>query len=541
MAEVFTGYDEYMSCVFDCVNRALNVHLEEMKQVFASGQGGFKNVLYPDLEVASDVTRDKIIRFDRTRAQAVKGTANPDSEEGDSEGEEAEEEESAEDDDELDDLFSQFAVHVDKEESKDDSESGSAPVSDGRTSEERIKAIRERADATIAAGIDLPLHNLCTKRGFEDFTYFCFACAILSSTQTDYAGVFQIINENGSLSSPTIESAAKLYYAGNFSITTAYGDMSACLEQFLPILDLRVIPSMPFSTVVSPDKRIIDYLFGRHPMELDENYSRFMRMLTKEDDELDEVLCNSNVLEAMEIAYAQGSRLFSYIGDEGSGRKFFVRNFCKKNNLRALTVNCKKLFVYDYSFVEKAIWAVTRECILTDGCCVLDELQYREEEKEKFFGYMDLFFMKLSEKGFTVFANSKESINFKEITKEEITLLNIPAPDIDERVACWNYYAKGVPTEEYQQCGTDGYKPVAQFVPAPAVLLELECEHGDFANEQPAANEQQQNCEPGQVGYGEFLRRNNERRPEECVRGGGQADKSHSLPLVEIELCQAQG
>ena len=65
MAGSFTGYDEYMRSVFDCVNRALDEHLEGMKQVFASGQGGFKNVLYPDLEVASDVTRDKILAFDR--------------------------------------------------------------------------------------------------------------------------------------------------------------------------------------------------------------------------------------------------------------------------------------------------------------------------------------------------------------------------------------------------------------------------------------------------------------------------------------------
>ena len=436
MATAFLGYDEYMSNVFDCVNRALDVHLNGMKQVFASGQGGFKNVLYPDLEVASDVTRDKIIRFNKLNGEEESSDVSA--------GTGTKEEE--EFDEDLAKLLGVFAF--DNGEGDAEGKSATPDHEESATTgsfspAERIREIRQRADAAIEDGVALPFHTLCTKRGFEDFTYFCFACAILSSTQTDYAGVFQIINENGNLSSPTIESAAKLYFGDSFSITMAYGDMSACLEQLLPILDLRVIPSMPFSTAVSPDKRIIDFLFGRHPMNLDENYSRFMRMLTKDDDELDDILCNSNVLEAMEIAYDQGSRLFSYIGDEGSGRKFFVRYFCKQNNLRALTVNCKKLFVYDYSFVEKAIWAVTRECILTDGCCVLDELQYREEEKEKFFGYMDLFFMKLSEKGFTVFANSKEKINFKEITKEQITLLELPAPAIDERVACWNYYAKG--------------------------------------------------------------------------------------------------
>ncbi|MCR5467347.1 MAG: hypothetical protein K6F37_00160, partial [Lachnospiraceae bacterium] len=427
MAGSFKSYDEYMRSVFDCVNRALDAHLEGMKQVFASGQGGFKNVLYPDLEVASDITRDKIISYDRYASDGV------------DEGGGTENTSDISDDDNLDDLLAEFA-------SGDEGFDFGEKEDDFYTEisiHDRIVDIRERADAAVSEGILLPFHTLCTKRDFEDFTYFCFACAILSSTQTDYAGVFQIINENGGLSSPTIESAAKLYYGVDFSITKAYGDMSACLEQLLPILDLRVVPSMPFSTAVSPDKRIIDFLFGRHPLNLDENYSRFVRMLTRDNDELDEILCNANVLEAMEIAYNDGSRLFSYLGDEGSGRKFFVRQFCNRKNMRALAVNCKKLFAYDYGFVEKAIWSVTRECILTDGCCVLDELAYREEEKEKFFGYMDLFFLKLSEKGFTVFANSKESINFKEITKEQITLLELAPPDIDGRMACWDYYAKG--------------------------------------------------------------------------------------------------
>jgi hypothetical protein len=87
--------------------------------------------------------------------------------------------------------------------------------------------------------------------------------------------VFQIVNENGSYTSPTIESAGRLYFGNHFSITGAYGDMSVCLEQLLPVMDLRVNSTMPFSTVLGPDKRLIDFLFGRNPLKLDENYSRF--------------------------------------------------------------------------------------------------------------------------------------------------------------------------------------------------------------------------------------------------------------------------
>lgn len=430
----YASYDEYMKNVFDCVNRCLSAYLENMKSTFSNGQGGYKNVLYPDLEIASDAARDHVMRFERDQGGF------------DEAGGEDEEEDNLEDEigieDDLMAVFSAFAIEGD-EESGSGEEAGNALVQADMDVTARILEVQSRAKASVEAGVSMPFYELCSKMEFDPFTIFCFACGILSSTQTDYAGIFQIVNENGGLSSPTIESAGRLYYGDKYSITGAYGDMSVCLEQLLPVLDLRVVPSMPFSTAVSPDKRIIDFLFGRDRMKLDENYIRFMRMLTKDDEPLDKILCNENVLEAMKIAYKDGSKIFSYHGDEGSGRKFFVRLFCKENGLRAINVNCKKLFVYDYSYVEKAIWAVTRECILTDGCCVLDELQYRDEEKEKFFGYMDLFFTKLTEKGIIVFANSKETINFKEITKEQITLLELPAPDIDGRLSCWNYYAQG--------------------------------------------------------------------------------------------------
>ena len=505
MGEVkpFKSYDEYMGNVFDCVNRCLYQYLEGMKGVFSNGQGGYKNVLYPDLEVASDSTKEQMQKLSwvlttpaeevgkKTTEGSAKSEASDDdpfagfgglgddSDSGESGGGAASDDPFADvfglfgsddesggeggddlsdifgSDDDLMDIFSSFGSLGDEE---DEGEGGgddpfgglsggasSGPAVDTTPIADvggRILEIQERAKAAVEAGANMPFYVLTEKLGFDPFTIFCFACGILSSTQTDYSAVFQIVNESGGMNTPTIESAGKLYYGNKFSITGAYGDMSVCLEQMQPILDLRIIPSMPFSTPVSPDKRIIDYLFGKYPMKLDENYSRFLKMLTKEDEQLDDILCNENVLEAMKIAYGDGSRLFSYMGDEGSGRKFFIKKFCAENGLRAMSVNCKKLFVYDYSYVEKAIWAVTRECILTDGCCVLEELQYRDEEKEKFFGYMDLFFTKLTEKGVTVFCNSKETINFKEITKEQITLLTLNPPDIDGRVACWNYYSK---------------------------------------------------------------------------------------------------
>lgn len=418
--EPFSGYPEYMDYLFACVNSRMDQYLEEMKGLFASGQGGYKNVLYPDLEIAHNLCQEKIHLFSAEAAR--------DSEDG-------EVEQTAQLGDELMALLGDYAAEMGVAESEE-SQGGREP-----DCEEMMAYIEARAEKTLEAGIALPFYSLCKKMEFEYFTTFCFACSILASTQTDYAGVFQVINENGSLPAPTIESAARLYYGNQFSITGAYGDMSVGLEQLQPILDLRVNGSMPFSTVVTPDKRIIDFLFGKRPMQLDENYIRFFKMLT-DDKELDPIMANQGQLDAMEISYQEGVRIFSFFGDEGSGRKFFIKQFCKKNGMGAISVNCKKLFVYDFAFVEKALWAVTRECILTNSCCCLDELTFHEEEKEKFLGYMDLAFAKLVSRGLLVYALSKEKMPMRDITKEEFTELEIPTPTTQEREECWRLFSK---------------------------------------------------------------------------------------------------
>ncbi len=414
-ASAFDSYEEYMEYLFACVNEGMNRYLRGLKEVFATGQGGYKNVLYPDLEIAHDTCMEKLNRFLRLSPEK--------------------EEEKGEEDQELWDLFGEF---IEEQRQGEEGEEEVLVESVG----EMMEYIQERARVSKEQGIGLAFYEICEKLEFENFTVFCLVCGILASTQTDYAGVFQVINENGGLPLPTIEAAAKLYYGDHFSVTGAYGDMSVCLEQLLPILNLKVQNSMPFSTLISPDKRMIDYLFGKYPMKLDENYERFMKILTKDGEELGPILANQGILEAMEISYGDGVRIFSYYGDEGSGRKFFIRHFCQRHGMRAISINCKKLFVYDFGFVEKALWAVTRECILTGACCCLDDLVYREDEKDKFFGYMDLAFAKLIRHDILVFAVSKEKLALREMTKEEFTELELPTPSNQERENCWKHFSQ---------------------------------------------------------------------------------------------------
>lgn len=431
----FENYNQYMTYLFACVNSTLDEHLKEMKKVFANEQGGYKNVLYPDLELAHDIAKDHVIRFFDTIKPATEDDLNTEKEQ-----EEIFEEDNVSDD--LMDLIGAFSLGDDDDEDEEDYDSERS-WNDNQTppdAKSMIEHIQTRASKSSEAGMVLPFYEVCSKQKFSPFTVFSFVCAVLSSTQTDYAGIFQVVNGNGNLSSPTIESAARLYYGKNYSITGAYSDMSVCLEQLQPVMDLRIVTGMPFSTSLSPDKRLIDFLFGTDPYKLDDSYSRFFKMLTKRNEELDPILANQNVLDAMKISYKEGTKIFYYVGDEGSGRKFFVKNFCKEEGLQAIILNCKKLFGTDFSFVDKALWALTRECILTGACCCLEELVYREEEKERFQTYMDMAFNKLNSKGILVFAMSKEDVKLSEITKDDITTLSLPTPNNIEREECWKHY-----------------------------------------------------------------------------------------------------
>ena len=414
----FSSYEEYTTYLFYLVDYQLNEYLESMKILYATGDGNYKNVLYPDLEIASDLCSNNIASVHLKIKKS----------------------DSASDNEKTEDLPEELAKLL------EDFAFGEAEPKEQEVKENvdiayYMEYIRDRAKISVEQGISLPLFELERKLELSDFAMYTLACAVLASTQTSYASVFQVISQNGNISAPTIESAARTFWGSDFTITGAFGKMSVALEQLVVIIDTRVNPNMPFSTVISLDKRLIDYCFGDNAMRPDENYSRFFTVLTN-GKELDPIMANENQLESLGISYNSGVRIFSLWGDDGSGRKFFIKHYCKNNNKGAMSINCNKLFEYDFGFVEKAFWAATRECILTDSFCVLDSLGYREDEKEKFFGYLDLAFAKLTDSNIAVFTISEDKIPLREATSLEFTQLELPTPNNYERLDLWKYYSE---------------------------------------------------------------------------------------------------
>jgi len=424
----FESYDEFMRYLFSCVDLRIKEQIKTMETDYESDRGGYRNVMYPDLETAEIKNKKRYDAFFKFDASGEGGEESSESEE---------------DDDmpsDLLEILSAFSA-PDEDEEKEEQDEGRSISSDMNIGD-MISYVMNRGRLSREQGMILPLLNITEKLNYTNFAVFCFTAGILSSLQTDYATIFQVINQNSSLPVPTIESAAKIYYGNDYQVAKFYDDMSHCLEQLQPIMSLTVNPAMPFSTAVSPDKRLIDFLFGSEDDKLDNDYSRFFKMLTKKGEELDPIMANEGILDAMEISFNEGVRIFHYYGDEGSGRRFFVKKFCEKNGLKAITINCKKLFSYDFKYVDHALWAVTRECILTGACCCLTELTFREDEKEKFFGYMDLALGKLIEKDIISFAMSKEKLPMKEITREDFTELELPTPTTAEREECWKFFSK---------------------------------------------------------------------------------------------------
>ena len=131
----FKDYGEYMEYLFACVNVAMNRHLEQMKRVFATGQGGYKNVLYPDLEVAADVCTERIERFRYM----------------DEDENNASDEDAVDLPDELLSLFGNFAEEAVLESAETDIEI--------MLPENMMDLIDQRAQKTLDAGIALPFYE----------------------------------------------------------------------------------------------------------------------------------------------------------------------------------------------------------------------------------------------------------------------------------------------------------------------------------------------------------------------------------------------
>ena len=71
-SDAFDSYESYMEYLFACVNEAINRYLQRLKEIYATGQGDYKNVLYPDLEIAHDTCKEKLGQF-RMRGEERQG------------------------------------------------------------------------------------------------------------------------------------------------------------------------------------------------------------------------------------------------------------------------------------------------------------------------------------------------------------------------------------------------------------------------------------------------------------------------------------
>ena len=147
----FDSYSEYMDYVFACVNMRLADYINDLKGKYAAGHGQYKNVMYPDIEIAYDLCNDNVLNFIHVAEESVSGAA------GNSE------EDTALDglDDELKSLLGAFS-----DSTKTETESTEF-TSEDMGAEEMLAFIDARMSVTEAK--DYPFYQLCKKLNFDHF------------------------------------------------------------------------------------------------------------------------------------------------------------------------------------------------------------------------------------------------------------------------------------------------------------------------------------------------------------------------------------
>ena len=195
----FESYNSYIQFLFACADNQLCIYLENMKPMLLSNDGSYKNILYPDIELAHDLCKKHLSDFSTALQSPASTVQNPQMQ-------------GLSDDSEIfNDLFASMqelsTVFSEHNTEKDLSIT------------EFIDSITYRAKITDIKNVFMPLFILSENLQLSPFALFCLICAILSATQTNYAAIFQIINQNSALSAPTIESAARIYFGNTFSIS----------------------------------------------------------------------------------------------------------------------------------------------------------------------------------------------------------------------------------------------------------------------------------------------------------------------------------
>src|SRR5574344_1426891 len=143
----FESYAEYMDYLYACVNSCMYEYINSLKDVFATGQGDYKNVMYPDIEIASDTCERGVLKFSGSSADM--SSENSSSELTDLMGGKSEngEGDSTEENDELSELLKNFASSdiADEEEGQGDGSIDDDSEGDGNENGADRSAADERA------------------------------------------------------------------------------------------------------------------------------------------------------------------------------------------------------------------------------------------------------------------------------------------------------------------------------------------------------------------------------------------------------------
>jgi DNA polymerase III delta prime subunit len=235
--------------------------------------------------------------------------------------------------------------------------------------------ISRKRDLSSKNNLFLPLEHLTNTFKLSFFEEQCIILALAVELDMKYEKLYAFLQDDITKKYPTINLALSLFCNTTEEVNKArhYFNKSETLVRFFLRNDLESSSELSwFSKPLKLDKRIIDFLLISD--SLDKDISDLIEIV-KEDTALPELLLSDDIQEKInnfikfKTTQANSTNkafVFYLWGPAGSGKRFNVKHFCNRNNMKLILVDVKNIKEDTADFIE-ALRKTEREAFLRQG------------------------------------------------------------------------------------------------------------------------------------------------------------------------------
>lgn len=209
----------------------------------------------------------------------------------------------------------------------------------------------------------MPLRQICDRLYLDDFGVFCLTGAIAFSLDTIYSRI---------LASPEgfpVDLLARIFYGEAFLSHRQFPHIQHTLDA-LSLLLFFPESDRGISMALKADSRLMTFLY--HP-DGENMLLKPYCFYTSPEDQLPPVIANREILNGLKHAVRQEQKQFLLWGEEGSGKRYFVKLLCAEFHYSCLFVDSDHFFSLEGQVYESSVWELVRECFFKElSCCFYD-------------------------------------------------------------------------------------------------------------------------------------------------------------------------